>query len=368
MFHSPAIRARLPLLPPPGAVSSGGADTSLRTFAYSGAGHYACMDKALKQLGYSWGHFDSILDFGCGYGRMARLFARHSGPYTGIDIMETGPQWLSANMEFGRFLVGPDLPPLNEGPSSFDAIFGISVFTHLTESSQQSWLEEFARLLQPGGLLIQTVHGRHAVELCRQHQVWRDSLAVPPGAFERLDEEFSGRGFAWVPHAGQAGALSEHYGISAQSVDFIREHWCRDFELLGIWSGAIDGWQDIVILRRLGATDRPRVTPVLPVFPQAGAGEVGNVALQCSSSRPWVGVPVRFEASATGRDIHYRFSVREEGDFFRAITDWSPDPRASHTFWTPGEYGMVVHAASGPGDHFHPAGGAGVAVTALDRS
>ena len=46
------------------------------------------------------------------------------------------------------------------GDETFDLIYAISVFTHLTEELGRAWIAELRRLLRPGGLLMFTVHGR----------------------------------------------------------------------------------------------------------------------------------------------------------------------------------------------------------------
>jgi SAM-dependent methyltransferase len=54
--------------------------------------------------------------------------------------------------------------PLELDCESFDLIWSISVFTHLTDNSIP-WLLELHRVLKPGGLLIATCMGRWTSEL-----------------------------------------------------------------------------------------------------------------------------------------------------------------------------------------------------------
>jgi SAM-dependent methyltransferase len=109
-------------------------------------------DVALDEL-------DSILDFGCGCGRVTRRWASLRN-VAGSDTSATAVDWCRSNLAFARFEVNGLEPPLAFEDDSFDFVHALSVFTHLTEPLQHAWIAELRRVLRPRGLLLLTTHGR----------------------------------------------------------------------------------------------------------------------------------------------------------------------------------------------------------------
>ena len=107
-----------------------------------------------------------VLDFGCGAGRTLRHFLDEArqGELWGVDIDSRSIEWLEQHLcPPLRVRLSREAPPLGLEPGSFDLIWALSVFTHLTDSSIP-WLLELHRLLRPGGLLIATYMGRWTSE------------------------------------------------------------------------------------------------------------------------------------------------------------------------------------------------------------
>jgi SAM-dependent methyltransferase len=50
-------------------------------------------------------------------------------------------------------------PPLEFAERFFDAVYAMSVFTHLPADLQRAWVHELSRVLRPDGLLLVTTHG-----------------------------------------------------------------------------------------------------------------------------------------------------------------------------------------------------------------
>ena len=115
----------------------------------------------LEKNGLSLKSFKSILDFGCGCGRILR----HLAPATdaalfGSDINVRLIKWCQANLPFASFQTNSLAPPLEIEDSSIEFAYARSVFTHLHEDLQKAWMQELHRVLIPGGYLYLTTHGR----------------------------------------------------------------------------------------------------------------------------------------------------------------------------------------------------------------
>lgn len=103
---------------------------------------------------------DSVLDFGCGCGRVTRYFRDFDGDVAGSDLNEDAIAWCRPNLPFARFELNGLAPPLVFDDESFDLVYALSVFTHLTAELQLAWRDELRRVLRPGGRLLFTTHGR----------------------------------------------------------------------------------------------------------------------------------------------------------------------------------------------------------------
>jgi SAM-dependent methyltransferase len=106
----------------------------------------------------------AILDFGCGCGRVIRRWHRLDAELAGTDLNAAAVRWCAANLPFARFAPNRLTPPLPFSDGSFDLAYALSVFTHLPEHIGLAWLDELARVLEPGGLLALSTHGERYLE------------------------------------------------------------------------------------------------------------------------------------------------------------------------------------------------------------
>jgi SAM-dependent methyltransferase len=103
-----------------------------------------------------------ILDWGCGPGRIIRHLPQiinNDCEYFGTDYNSESIEWCSKNLpgiNFQKNSLTPHLPYPNE---HFDIIYGISIFTHLSEQMHHDWYFELCRVLKPGGIMLMTTQG-----------------------------------------------------------------------------------------------------------------------------------------------------------------------------------------------------------------
>jgi SAM-dependent methyltransferase len=173
------------------------------------------------------------------------MFANHPG-FTGCDINPKAIAYLKT-LPFGRFDLTKANPPLPYADNSFDVVFGLSVLTHLNETSLRAWLKEFRRVLKPGGILAQTTLGPAAIEFARPSP--RANIGVSEDDFAIITSRVSERGFGWSRHC-FATECSADYGIAVQTEDYIRREWRMFFKILEVEPAAIDDWQDLVVAQK----------------------------------------------------------------------------------------------------------------------
>lgn len=149
-------------IPPPGLLVRVAGSADVRWFLEGGELARRSITDALGRQGVAPGNLRTILDFGCGCGRVARHWPPvTNAAVTGVDYNPVLVAWCQRNLPFGTFAVNDLAPPLALADASFDLVYALSVFTHLPEPLQDVWLDELARVLRPGGHLLLTLHGEH---------------------------------------------------------------------------------------------------------------------------------------------------------------------------------------------------------------
>ncbi|MDZ7845554.1 MAG: class I SAM-dependent methyltransferase [Owenweeksia sp.] len=169
----------------------------------------------------------SLLDFGSGYGRVAR-FLPHYFPNTKISVSEVKEQAVSFQREaFGLNGIAHSQDADAFPSEKYDAILALSVFTHLPEAAWQKWMERLLQCLNPGGALVFTFLNQTAEasqNILRQLENKAESFIY----IERSEDQH----FSFV----QDSIMDDQvYGSSFVTHDYLRhqlEPQCREIHFL----------------------------------------------------------------------------------------------------------------------------------------
>ena len=189
-------------------------DRMYRSFYEGGAQGAGWIRDMVARAGADVARMDAILDFGSGAGRVIRHWRGLERPQLhGSDYNPYLSGWCADNLPFARFAVNELEPPLPYGDGQFDLVYSISIFTHLDEDLQRPWIEELARIVRPGGLVLVTVSGEQRAA---------DHLPAP-------DRERFERGELVVKRSVLSGmnACAAYHPAA-----YIREALARGFELV----------------------------------------------------------------------------------------------------------------------------------------
>lgn len=138
--------------------------STVTAFLDSGAMEAQAIRELVARHGSPIDGMGSILDFGCGCGRIARHWAGlGEGRVSGCDSNRDLVLWCQHNLPFMDGRVNAAVPPF-PFDRRFDLIYAVSLFTHLSESAQEAWVDECRRALAPGGILLFTTLGNRYVD------------------------------------------------------------------------------------------------------------------------------------------------------------------------------------------------------------
>lgn len=214
------LAALLPRMPPEDVQRSWTGNAGRELFAQSSA-FILTLSRAFERFTGRPLEGATILDYGCGWGRLLRLMYVYSSPDNifGIDPWDESIRICRERGVLGQVAVCDYLPralPFNG--VQFDLIYAYSVFTHLSERTAFLVQNAMRSRIKPGGIAAITI---------RPVQYWlKHPENLPPGeTIENLMRTHDARGFAFAPHQRVPIEGEITYGDASISIEYIKLNW-----------------------------------------------------------------------------------------------------------------------------------------------
>jgi SAM-dependent methyltransferase len=190
----------------------------------------------LKRIGREPDSFESVLDFGCGCGRVLRWLMPQlsTARVFGSDIDRQAVAWCASHLPGGAFTLNAGRPPTGFAAQSFDLIYAISVFSHLDEDFQFYWLNELRRITKPDGIVLLSIHGSFYLDTLEGSMV----------------AEIKAKGLLFVVSDGWKNIFPDWYQIALHTKEYVLDRYERYFDVLDYIPGGMNGAQDLVVLQR----------------------------------------------------------------------------------------------------------------------
>ncbi|MGB7539843.1 MAG: glycoside hydrolase family 99-like domain-containing protein, partial [Anaerolineales bacterium] len=200
----------------------------------------------------------NILDFWCSWGQVIRFYLKDIDPshLWGIDPYDKAIEFCKQSNPWSNFYRNDPFPPTPFQDNMFDLVFSYSVFSHLSEEAHLRWLDEFARIIKPGGLLIVTTWGRDLITRCRDLRKAKDLPAWQrhlPSLFpdsDRFLADYDDGSFCFDTSPAVYGEKSIWQGEACIPVGYVKNRWTRYFEFVEYFFDDKVCSQNIIVVKR----------------------------------------------------------------------------------------------------------------------
>lgn len=207
----------------------------VNAISYEAYNFYRLIKQYASQLGIALNRGTTLLDFGCGWGRMIRFFLKDiaSENLYGIDVDPIMVDTCNQTVRYGNYSVVKPLPPTQFADNSFDIICAYSVFSHLAEPAHIQWIEEFSRILKPGGILLATTQARRFLEFCRALQgqkhdsLWHQYLAKSFLDIDAAYAKYDAGQFLYSATGGGSVRDASFYGEALIPQQYVEREWTK---------------------------------------------------------------------------------------------------------------------------------------------
>jgi SAM-dependent methyltransferase len=196
-----------------------------------------------------------VFDFGCGCGRMSRFLdgARNVVAFAS-EVNPAHVAWCATNLAGVTTKLNGTAPPLQFDDGAFDFGYSLSIFSHLDAPAAGAWLEDLARVLAPGGILILTTHGYPALAIIKDSDVHQGMFRKSRDEIARMEADLETDRYIFVPYDQDILAVAKagsSYGNTFMHQSYAKAHWnSHGLTVLKYLPGGVRGWQDIFVLRK----------------------------------------------------------------------------------------------------------------------
>ncbi len=233
--------------------------TSIRHYYESGLTTFLPIATAALTAGTDLDQPIRVLDFGCGVGRqllhLTRLYPNVQAH--GCDVNDDVIAYLQRAYPQVPAYANSFDPPLTYAGGTFDLVYSVSIFSHLSEKDATLWLAELKRVAKPGAVLCLTYNG--LTSLARSHEkgyrlhYTAESLQANGIWFDSDERAFeASKGAESVSRFGAnllgiTRLYGEIYYSAARARSLFED---AGLEVLSILPGVIDRMQDLAVVRR----------------------------------------------------------------------------------------------------------------------
>ena len=194
-------------------------------------GYQELTDKDLKS--------STVLDYGCGWGRLIRLLYKHV-PYENIYGVDPWDKSIDLCKQYGvkaNLAICDYVPEKLPFEQQFDLIFAFSVFTHLSEKTVKTVLSTLRKYIHDNGILVITI---------RPQEYWSQ---YKQGRFKKeMYQIHEQNGFAFIPHQRKPINGDITYGDASISLDYIEKNFTQ-WDVARVITDQVGPLQTVVFLR-----------------------------------------------------------------------------------------------------------------------